>query len=100
MLGQRPDGGKKDLLKGNVMPCFPICSSVSGPHSWFRTMKGGEQILSSGEERKGGCERELAGGVWRHEAGGAVVKACSPQQWSWNGQGSYQTNPLLTVLAS
>lgn len=39
-------------LKGNVRPCSLICSSTSGVHSVFRTMNGGEQILSS-DKKKG-----------------------------------------------
>lgn len=46
-LFQKGKGG--NLLKGNVRPCCLICSSVSGPHSLFSTINGGEQILTSAE---------------------------------------------------
>lgn len=50
---------KKYLLKGNVRPCLLICSSTSELQSVLRTMKGGEQILSSNKKRSKTTREEL-----------------------------------------
>lgn len=50
---------KKYLLKGNVRPCLLICSSTSELQSVLRTMKGGEQILSSNKKRSKITREEL-----------------------------------------
>lgn len=47
-----------------MSPWFLICSSTSGLHSVFRTMNGGEQILSSNKKRSKRTKKGLVELDW------------------------------------